>query len=205
MFKDYGAFSMLAAALLFACSASEANHGAAAPTDSEAVGARSEQLKSFPPQPPPPLPSPILAVPDDHQLAFYYDAIGVQIYTCQATGTGYAWIFQAPEASLFDRRGHLIVKHYRGPTWESISDHSTVMAKKVQEFAAHVSAIPELLLQATTHTGKGLLDDVSYIQRLDTVGGLAPTSGCDSTHVAATARVDYTATYFFSRPRSHCK
>jgi hypothetical protein len=47
--------------------------------------------------------------------------------------------------------------------------------------------------------------DVSYIQRLDTAGGLAPTTGCDASHVGAIARVDYTATYFFYRPKSDCK
>lgn len=200
MFKYNGAFSMLAATLLFACSATDASGDPAGPTGSEPVGARSEQLKTFPS-----LPSPILAVPDDSRLAFYYDAIGVQIYACQATASGYAWTFQAPEASLFDRRGRLVVKHYGGPTWESVDDHSKVVAKKLQEFTAHANAIPELLLQATTHEGKGVMDDVSYIQRLDTVGGLAPSAGCDAAHVGATARVDYTASYFFSRPQAHCQ
>jgi hypothetical protein len=97
------------------------------------------------------------------------------------------------------------VKHYAGPTWESVSDHSTVVAKKLAEFSAHDSAIPELLLQATQHSGKGVMDDVSYIQRLDTAGGLSPSSGCDANHVGATVRVGYTASYFFSRPKSHCR
>jgi hypothetical protein len=138
-------------------------------------------------------------------LAFYYDAIGVQIYSCQATETGYAWTFQAPEANLFDRKGRLVVKHYGGPTWEAVSDQSKVVAKKLEEFSARTDAIPELLLQASAHDGKGQMDDVSYIQRLETLGGLAPSSGCDAAHVGATARVDYTATYFFYRPASHCK
>lgn len=197
MFKDHRVFSVLAAVSFCACSGAGTNDGAAGRVESESVGAQSEQLKTFPP-----LPSPVLAVPDDSGLAFYYDASGVQIYTCQATASGYAWTFQAPEASLLDRHGRLAVKHYAGPTWESVSDHSKVVAKKLQEFSAHESAIPQLLLQATTHEGKGLMEDVSYIQRLDTVGGRAPSSGCDSAHVGATARVDYTARYVFSRPKS---
>lgn len=200
MFKDGGVFSILATAVLFACSSAGANDGAVDQTDSKSVGFLAEQLKSFPP-----LPDPILAVPDENHLAFYYDAIGVQIYTCQATAAGYEWTFQAPEASLFDRRGQLVVKHYGGPTWESVSDHSKVVAKKLAEFSAHADAIPALLLQATEHDGKGLMDDVSYIQRLDTIGGLAPRAGCDARHVGATARVGYTATYFFSRPKSRCE
>jgi len=146
-----------------------------------------------------------LAVPDDSQLAFYHDAVGVQIYACQTTKTGYAWTFQAPDAKLFDRRGQLVLKHYAGPTWESVSDHSKVVAKKVAEFSARADAIPELLLQVASHEGEGALADVTYIQRLHTTGGLAPISGCDESHVGATARVDYTATYTFSRLKSHHK
>jgi uncharacterized protein DUF3455 len=200
MIKNHSVLSILVATVLFACSAAEANEPFVAQADSNSVAARSEQLKSFPP-----LASPSLAAPGDSRLAFYYDAVGVQIYGCRATVTGYAWTFQAPEASLFDRHGQLVIKHYGGPTWESVSDHSSVVAKKLAEFSARESAIPELLLQATQHDGKGLMDDVSYIQRLDTAGGLAPTTGCDRAHVNATARVGYTATYFFSRPKSRCK
>jgi len=199
MFKVHGVGSLFAAALVFACSAADATGGATDSVDSESVNVRGEQLKSFPP-----LPDPRLAVPEGNRLAFYYDAIGVQIYACQAATAGYAWTFQAPEAKLFDRRGRLVVKHYGGPTWESVSDHSKVVAKKLAEFTVHASAIPELLLEASAHDGKGQLDDVSYIQRLDTTGGLAPTAGCDAAHVGAIARIDYTATYFFYRPKSHC-
>jgi len=197
MFKVHGLISLIAAGLLLACSARDSQ--ADAPS-SETVSAQSEELKSFPP-----LPSPNLAVPEGNRLAFYYDAIGVQIYTCQAVTTGYAWAFLAPEASLFDRHGHLVIKHFAGPTWQSVDDGSEVVAKKIADFTAHADAIPELLLEATTHAGKGRMQDVSYIQRLDTAGGLAPSTGCDAAHVGATSRVDYTATYFFYRSDSGCR
>jgi hypothetical protein len=190
---------MVAMTLLFACASAGAN-GAVAANDTTPIGLQSERLK-----PAPPLPSPNLAVPDDSRLAFSYDAVGFQIYVCQAAGNGYAWTFQAPEARLIDAHGRLVVKHYAGPTWESVSDHSKVVAKKVAEFSAHADAIPELLLQVTAHDGNGTMADVSYIQRLGTKGGLAPTTDCDSGHIGATARVDYTATYVFSRPKNHRK
>ncbi|HKO51105.1 MAG TPA: DUF3455 domain-containing protein [Polyangiaceae bacterium] len=198
MFKVHGVISILAATWLFACSAADTSEGDSA--DLGSVGAQSEQLKTFPP-----LADPSLAAPDDGRLAFYYDAIGVQIYACQATAMGHAWTFQAPEAKLFDRRGRLVVKHFGGPSWESVRDRSKVVAKKLKEFTANKNAIPELLLEATLHDGKGQLDDVNYIQRLDTVGGLAPTSGCDAAHLGAIARVDYTASYLFYRPKSRCE
>jgi hypothetical protein len=198
MLKDRGLTAILATALLFACYSADANQGAI--TGAEGAATPSEPLKGLPP-----LSSPTLAVPDDSQLAFYSDAVGVQIYGCQATKTGYAWTFQAPDAKLLDRRGQWVFKHYAGPTWESVSDHSKVVAKKVAEFSAHADAIPELLLQVASHDGRGALADVTYIQRLHTTGGLAPADGCDERHVGATARVDYTATYTFSRPKSHRK
>lgn len=154
------------------------------------VASTSEALSS------PPLPSSTLAVPAGNKVAFHYDATGVQIYTCTSTATGYSWVFKAPEATLYAKHGGVAGKHYAGPTWESI-DGSTVVGSKLAAFTADPTAIPELLLQAVSHTGDGRMTDVTYVQRLDTVGGLAPTAGCDATQVGVTARVDYTATYYF--------
>lgn len=144
----------------------------------------------------PPLPSSTLAVPAGNKVSFHYDAIGVQIYGCQATATGYGWVFTAPEATLYGRHGRVTGKHYVGPTWES-TDGSKVVGAKLAAFTADPTAIPELLLQAASHDGTGVMSEVTYIQRLDTVGGLAPVAGCDATHVGDVARIDYTATYFF--------
>jgi len=149
----------------------------------------------------PTLPSPTLAVPDGNQLAFHFAASGVQIYTCKSAATGFTWTFDAPEAALTDRSHHVVVKHYAGPTWESVDDRSAVVASKLAAFSASPKAIPELLLQASTHVGKGLLSDVIYIQWLETTGGLAPSNGCDASHVGDTARVDYTASYFFYKAK----
>src|SRR2546429_7872249 len=39
-----------------------------------------------------------LAVPEGNRVAFFFDAVGVQIYACTAGG----WVFQAPEANLLN-------------------------------------------------------------------------------------------------------
>jgi Protein of unknown function (DUF3455) len=153
----------------------------------------------------PALPSPTLGVPEGNELAFHADAIGVQIYSCAATTAGQAWTFQGPEASLRDQHGRVVVKHYAGPTWQSVSDSSKVVAGKVAEFAANPKAIPELLLQAKSHEGAGLMADVTYIQRLKTSGGLSPSDGCDAAHVGTVARIAYTASYFFYRAKPQPK
>ena len=56
------------------------------------------------------------------------------------------------------------------------------------------NAIPQLLLEATGNRGPGLLSTVTYIQRLNTTGGLAPTGTCTD---GTTASVRYTAVYTF--------
>jgi hypothetical protein len=137
-----------------------------------------------------------LAGPTGNGLDFELNATGVQIYQCQSTSAGFAWVFQAPEANLFDDDGALKATHFAGPTWKSI-DGSSVVGTKLAAVTVSASAIPELLLQATSHAGTGKMSPVTYIQRLDTVGGIAPSSGCDDAHWGATARVDYKATYVF--------
>ena len=143
----------------------------------------------------------VIAVPEGNKLAFALDATGVQTYQCQANAAGgFAWTFIAPDADLFKRQGRrpkLAGTHYAGPTWEAL-DGSTVVAARVAGHTQDPSAIPWLLLQATSHTGKGKMSDVTYIHRLDTVGGIAPAAtSCDADHVGANADVDYTATYYF--------
>jgi hypothetical protein len=168
----------------------------------EAVGSQDDALSSgcAPTVPP------ALAVPEGNKLAFHLDAIGVQIYGCQATATGPAWVFSAPEARLLNHGGHVVGTHYAGPTWEA-KDGSKVVGARVAGATVDPTAIPWLLLSAASHEGNGRMQDVTFIQRLDTAGGLAPSTGCDADHVGAVVRVDYAATYFFyvagKAPPSH--
>jgi 6-phosphogluconolactonase (cycloisomerase 2 family) len=147
----------------------------------------------------PPVPSSALAVPDGYNVAFHLDATGVQIYTCQATGTGFAWAFKAPEANLYDDTGKLQGTHFAGPTWKSL-DGSSVVGSKIASYTVTPSAIPWLLLKAVSHDGEGRMTNISYIQRLQTVSGVAPAYGCDAAHVGGTARVPYRAVYYFYEP-----
>ena len=43
----------------------------------------------------------ILEVPSGNKVCFHAFASGVQIYVVTLTSTGYAWVFQAPEANLY--------------------------------------------------------------------------------------------------------
>ena len=55
-------------------------------------------------------------------------------------------------------------------------------------------AVPELLLQVATHSGKGVLSKADYINRLHTSGGVAPTGACGG---GETVQVPYGAVYVF--------
>ncbi len=64
--------------------------------------------------------------------------------------------------------------------------------------SATAASIPKLLLSAAVDAGtSGIFTTVTAVQRLDTVGGLAPSTGCDLAHVSGTVDVPYTATYYF--------
>jgi hypothetical protein len=58
-------------------------------------------------------------------------------------------------------------------------------------------SIPWLLLEATDHAGSGAFSTITYVQRLATVGGAAPTEGCDADHAGDEVRAPYEATYAF--------
>jgi len=143
---------------------------------------------------------PNLAVPSGHTLLLEALARGVQIYVCQPTSDNpsvFAWTLQGPEAELFSRSGERIGRHFAGPTWEGNDGSQVVGEVRATANSPDPQAIPWLLLQARANLGTGIFSTVTYIQRLDTVGGRAPTAGCDQAHAGQVQRVDYTATYLF--------
>ena len=127
-------------------------------------------------------------------------ATGVQIYECsQKPDSAYEWAFKGPEATLADRSGRALGRHYAGPTWES-SDGSTVVGEvKARDPGPSSSAIPWLLLAAKANTGSGTFAAARSIQRVATAGGLAPGEACSGANLKQLARVPYTATYYFYR------
>jgi hypothetical protein len=90
--------------------------------------------------------------------------------------------------------------HYVGPTWESNSG-SKVVGVRVAGCTPDPTAIPWLLLRAVTSEGPGILHRVTFIQRVNTVGGLAPTA--PGSEIGEQVEVPYTAEYFFYRAANH--
>ena len=71
---------------------------------------------------------------------------------------------------------------------------------KERSDAPAADAIPWLLLSAKSVGPQGSFSKVTSIQRVNTVGGVAPKTGCSQATVGAPARVAYTADYYFFVP-----
>jgi len=83
-----------------------------------------------------------------------------------------------------------------GPEWTS-TDGSIVNGTKVAGSGGNTIDIPQLLLKASSTTGTGVFTNVTYIQRLNTAGGQAPASTCNSGTVGTMTSVLYSADYYF--------
>jgi hypothetical protein len=133
---------------------------------------------------------------------------GVQIYKCTSItapdGTVKSgWAFVAPRATLTGDNGQVIATHFAGPTWQA-TDGSKVTAKAIAKdppadpLTAGATNIQQLLLQVTSPPteDEGRLSATTYIQRLNTTGGVQPAS-CDPKKDTNQLEVPYTADYVF--------
>jgi len=125
-------------------------------------------------------------------------AKGDQIYQCQLNQSVYSWQLLAPDAQLFDDQGMIIGKHYFGPVWE-YKEGSRLQGKQVAKHQQLVTAIPWLLIEVVSHQGESLFAQARFINRINTQGGLAPTTLCNGNHLGSEKRVNYSADYIFYR------
>ena len=139
-----------------------------------------------------------IQVPAGNEPYMQAHAIGAQVYACAATADGPKWQFVEPQAILYDDHARLIGVHFAGPTWQT-RDGSQVKAAKVDGVTVDPTAIPWLLLKQTSTT-PGRLAATTYVQRLNTRGGLEPAaSNCSTATVGNERKVLYTADYRFWR------
>jgi hypothetical protein len=166
----------------------------------------------------PPLVPDAIQVPAGHRLFLSGHAFGTQNYICLPSAAGFAWTFFGPQATLFHNDARQVMTHFLSAnpdeagmlraTWQHSVDTSAVWARAIATssdpgFVA-ANAIPWLLLEVVGAEGGppggSKLTATSYIHRLNTVGGLAPATGCSlSAHVGSRSFVPYEADYFFYR------
>ncbi len=139
-----------------------------------------------------------IAPPKGHTPYLTVYAEGVQIYQCTLNQGNYSWQVQAPEATLYNEKHEVIGNHYKGPIWE-YKKGSHVVGNIMNSINKTPMAISWLLVEVLSHQGDGPFSAASYINRFDTVAGLAPVNGCNANHLGGEKRIPYTASYLFYR------
>lgn len=147
------------------------------------------------------LPGPV-QVPAGHKVAMETVGVGSITYECRAKANmanEFEWVFVGPDARLMDRSGSQVGKYFGPPaTWENM-DGSKVTATQVAVAPAMAGSIPYQLVKANPAMGNGMMNGTTYIQRVATRGGVAPTVPCSASNTGAKQVVQYQADYIFYR------
>jgi len=180
---------------------------------------------------PPAVPTNI-QVPTGNKAFLVGHAVGTQNYICAPSGIGVKFVLFTPQATLFDNDGEQLITHYFSPnpfetntdpkvlgdhtiraTWEDSKDTSTVWGQvKPGNSSSDANfveqgAIPWLLVtkvgDQSGPTGGDRLTATTFIQRVNTHGGLAPSTGCALPEdIGNTAFVPYSTDYYFYKSTS---
>lgn len=178
----------------------------------------------------PPVPPGVEVDGDNNVVFLATHAFGTQNYICLPSTSGFAWTLFTPEATLFSPDVKQRVTHFFSPnpfehspnpfeagiirpTWQDSSDSSIVWARLVDGGAStderfvSKGAIAWLKLEfagaVPGPTGGGRLTQTTFVQRLNTVDGAAPLTGCAvSTDNGKKAFMPYEADYFFYKSKN---
>ena len=161
-----------------------------------------------------------ITVPAGNTVFLVGHAVGTQNYVCLPSGNDFKFTLFTPQATLFDDQGGQLTTHFFSPnpnpadlnairaTWQDSVNTSAVWAKAVAastdaQFVAR-GAVAWVKLQVVGTkagpAGGNTFSGATFVQRLNTVGGLAPSTGCSiPTDIGKRQFVPYTADYFFYR------
>jgi hypothetical protein len=140
-----------------------------------------------------------IRVPVGQKALMTQRGVGELTYECRAKKDmpdQLEWAFVGPVASLMNAERKAVGKYYAGPTWEAM-DGSKVSGKQVAVSPAAPGNIPLQLVKADPSMGVGAMNGISYIQRVNTKGGVAPAAVCDAGSVSKRMTVPYEADYVF--------
>jgi hypothetical protein len=194
IFTSIAATAAVAASIVISSGAAEAQTAAPAP----ALAATNSSPVSPGVTPNASLPTAIQVDETQNKVIATLRGVGKQVYSCSATGT---WAFQEPVAGLFTSRGIPTAIHGKGPFWAAFDGSHVDGSGAVNPgtttppYTDLTKNVPWLKLIGTpTPNTTGLFSNVTFIQRIDTRGGVAPTGTCTA---PTTKAVDYTANYIF--------
>ncbi|MEO8059993.1 MAG: DUF3455 domain-containing protein [Burkholderiales bacterium] len=144
------------------------------------------------------LPEPV-RVPAGQKVMMSTTGVGEITYECREKkdmAGAHEWAFVAPVATLYSGDKKAVGKYYGGPTWEA-NDGSKVTGKQAGVAPGAPGNIALQLVKAEPAMGAGAMTGVSYIQRVNTKGGVAPAMACDAMSKGKRQQVAYEADYVF--------
>ena len=143
-----------------------------------------------------------IRVPAGHQAVLEARGIGELQYECQAVNRApfqYAWLPRDRSIELRDSSNSSITLARSARNWM----HRDGSELAVKEFVEVNNGAPNLPLQRARvepATLPGALHNISYIQRIRTVGGLPSSRNCSAAELGMRVAVPYEADYVFWRP-----
>lgn len=144
-----------------------------------------------------------LRVPAGHQAVLEAHSNGRLVYECQAVKRSpyeYEWLVRTADIDLTDARGDSI-KHKPGAraSWAH-RDGSAAQSREFVEVANGSHNLPLQTYKVEPTAAAGALHNISYVQRLHTVGGWVAATPCTSAQLGMRVTVPYEADYVFWRP-----
>jgi len=126
-------------------------------------------------------------------------ATGVQIFRCEQDkdGTAYRWMFRLPEAELRDSRGLVVGHHGANYSFEDVDGSRLIGTIVGYDSAPEGDSLRWLLLRTQSY-GQGEFEKVTYVQRVDTSGGMPPEQ-CSAEQANQILRVPFSAKFIFYR------
>ena len=145
-----------------------------------------------------------IRVPAGHVVALETTGVGVLNYECRTNvaGTGQiGWTLVSPKADLIDRTGKT-VGTYSGPpaTWTHIDGSSVIGTQLAIAPVVGSNNIALQLSKGASAMTSGALQNISYIQRVNTKGGQDLTRACGQADIGDKLTLPYQADYIFWKP-----
>ena len=142
-----------------------------------------------------------IQVPPGNVVALETTATGLLNYECKANPANagkVGWVLVSPQAELVDRTGKTVAK-YSGPppTWTHM-DGSSVVGEQVAEAPRPgATNLTYQLSKGTPGAAPGVLQNITYIQRIKTKGGQDLSKACTQTDMDDKLTLPYQADYIF--------
>jgi hypothetical protein len=142
-----------------------------------------------------------IRVPAGNQVVLETTGVGLLKYECRANvaATGaIGWALASPMADLIDRTGKS-VGSYGGPpaTWTHADGSSVVGTQLALAPVMGSNNIALQLSKGTPGSGAGVLQNITYIQRINTKGGQDISKPCTQAELGDKLTLPYQADYIF--------